>query len=92
LVDKLDDLAKTATQSPGEVDIQETIQIIGRLHPGMVPDRSARLQSLRAQKAADPRFRQFFRQVEILDRYYDAAARGNRPRQPRWQIRFCKER
>jgi tetratricopeptide (TPR) repeat protein len=76
LVGKLDKIAAASPSSPSAPRIQEMIQVIGLLHPGSVPDRSARLQALKTQASANPAAAKILKRVEILDRYYAAAAKG----------------
>ena len=77
LVRRLDALANGSPGAPVTAEIHETIQAIGLLHPGSVPDRTARLQTLRAQAAGNAALLRSLKRIAILDQYYEAATRGN---------------
>jgi tetratricopeptide (TPR) repeat protein len=76
LVRKLDQIAVASPASPFTPYVQETIQVVGLLHPGSVPDRAVRLQAMKAQASANPAVARILRRMEILDQYYTAAAKG----------------
>jgi len=77
LVRKLDQIANTASSSPSAPQIHETILVIGLLHPGSVPDLSARLESLKGSASGNPGLGKVLRRFNILQAYYAAAVNGH---------------
>jgi tetratricopeptide (TPR) repeat protein len=77
LLKRLDAIAAGSPSSASTPFIQETIQVIGFLHPGTVPDQAARLKALKSSAAANPALTAVLQRLEILQPYYDAAVRGN---------------
>lgn len=72
-------LNAAATAAPGAAftsRLLETIQVVGLLHPGSVPDRAARLQHL-TEQAANPETAAVVKRIDILQRYFAAAAQGH---------------
>jgi len=76
LVRRLDTLARSSPGAAFTAEIHETIQAVGLLHPGSVPDRSSRLQILRAQASGNAALVRSLARIAILDQYYEAAIRG----------------
>jgi tetratricopeptide (TPR) repeat protein len=76
LVSKLDALA-AASPGTAAANLHETIQLIGLLHPGSVPDIAPRLQALRAQAGENPALARALKRLTVLQQYYAAAARGD---------------
>jgi hypothetical protein len=76
LLKRLDAIATASPSSPTTPLIQETIQVLGFLHPGTVPDQAARLRALKSSAAANPALSGVMQRLEILQAYYDGAARG----------------
>jgi len=76
LVRKLDAIAGASPSSSFAPFIQETIQGIGLLHPGSVPDQPARLKALKASGVGNPALTKVLQRIEILQTYYQAAIRG----------------
>jgi hypothetical protein len=70
LVRKLDAIAGASPSSSFAPFIQETIQVIGLLHPGSVPDQPARLKALKASGAGNPAWAKVLQRIEILQTYY----------------------
>ena len=81
LVRRLDRIAGEIPVSPIMPDLLETIQVIGLLHPGSVPDRPVRLASLKARAAGNAGLARVLKRIEILQAYYQAAGRGQSERE-----------
>jgi hypothetical protein len=77
LIGKLDALIKKAPNSSFAPCVHETIHVVGLLHPGTVPDRIARLESLKASAAGNSEMAKVLKRIEILQSYYAAATRGD---------------
>jgi hypothetical protein len=77
LIGKLDTIAKNASSSSFAPYIHETIQMVGLLHPGSVPDRVARLESLKASAAGSPGLAKVLKRIDILQSYYISATQGH---------------
>jgi len=75
-IGKLDSIASAYPNSPLNSQIQETVQLVGLLHPGSVPDAAERMESLATRSKEDPSLASAVRRVEILRRYYEAAIAG----------------
>jgi hypothetical protein len=76
LVRKLDAIATAAPSSSFTPFIQETIHVIGLLHPGSVPDQPARLKTLKASGTGNPAMAKVLQRIDILQAYYQAAIQG----------------
>ncbi len=77
LIGKLDALIKNAPASSFAPHVVETIHVIGLLHPGSVPDQTARIESLKTSASGNPAMAGVLKRLEILKAYYAAAARGD---------------
>jgi tetratricopeptide (TPR) repeat protein len=77
VIRKLDNLAGNALSSPFTPTIHETILAIGLLHPGSVPDWSARITSLKASSSGNPLMAKALKRLDILQSYYAAALEGH---------------
>lgn len=73
LIGKLDAIINKAPSSSFAPYVLETIHVVGLLHPGSVPDRMARLESLKASAAGNPGMAKVLKRIEILQSYYAAA-------------------
>lgn len=76
LVRKLESIASESSSSPFTPGVQETIQVIALLHPGIVSDQAARMQAIRAQAGTNPEMAKILKRLEILRAYYAAASQG----------------
>jgi tetratricopeptide (TPR) repeat protein len=76
LVKKLDQISVTSPGAAITPRALEMIQTIGLLHPGSVPDRTARMQALKSQALTSPAVARILRRVEIMDQYYTAVGKG----------------
>jgi hypothetical protein len=77
LIGKLDAIIKNASSSSFAPYVQETIQVVGLLHPGSVADRVARLETLKASAAGNPGLTKVLKRIDILQSYYAAATKGH---------------
>ncbi len=77
LTGSLDAIIKNAPSSSFAPYVHETIQVVGLLHPGSVPDRSARLESLKGSAAGNPGMAKVLKRIDILQTYYAAALQGD---------------
>jgi hypothetical protein len=75
-VAKLDAAAIASPASEFTPRLLETIQLVGILHPGVVPDQTARLDAMRAQAGSNAELAAVVKQLDQLRNYYAAVAAG----------------
>lgn len=77
LIGRLDAIIKDNPSSSYAPYVHETIQTVGLLHPGSVPNRAARLEPLKGSAAGNPVIAKILKRIDILQSYYAAAMRGD---------------
>ncbi len=77
LIPKLDSINSSLPPSPAAAYIEETIQAIGILHPGSVPDRIQRLEKFKTAAKLDPEAGEAVKRIGILQAYYASALKGD---------------